>query len=306
MIPPASYRRFAVLSFAVLWIGSLLIWWRAIAATLALATTVDAYTHILLILPVSLLLIGMEWKRSRWKPDPSIGLGAAIVAASIVIAVAGLRWGRVDLFTGDIRLALEMLALLVFWIGAFLGCFGTRIFRESLFPLLFLVWMIPLPQLALDWVVNALQQGTTWFARVLFVTARVPVAQDGTSLTIPGITVQVAQECSSIRSSMMLIVTSTLMSYLLLRSFWGKTLVVLAAIPLSIAKNGLRVFVLGMLGAYVDPSIFNSPLHHQGGPVFFAIALAGIFLLIWLVGKLERRNAPPPAAGASWLSAAAR
>ena len=83
------------------------------------------------------------------------------------------------------------------------------------------------------------------------------------------------------------------MSYLLLRSFWGRTVVTLAAIPLSIAKNGLRVFTLAVLAAYVDPGILNSPLHHQGGVLFLAVALAAVFLLIWLVGWAERKAARP-------------
>ena len=106
-------------------------------------------------------------------------------------------------------------------------------------------------------------------------------------LRVPGITLQVAQECSSIRSSMILIVTSGVMSYLLLRSFWGRAAVMLAAVPLSIAKNALRVFTLAMLGAYVDPDFLTGRLHHHGGPLFLAVSLAGMLLLIWFVARAE-------------------
>ena len=70
MTPASSYR-----IFAVLWVVSLLIWWQAIAATLALALRQDAYTHILLILPVSIGLMVTEWNRRKWKPSPSIRHG---------------------------------------------------------------------------------------------------------------------------------------------------------------------------------------------------------------------------------------
>ena len=277
--------------FAALWIVSLAIWWQAIAATLALALRQDAYTHILLILPVSIGLIATEWSRRKWKPSLSLRAGSAVLILAVLIGVGGLRWGRVDIYTGDIRLAVEMLAVVTWWIGSFLLCFGGRVFRGCMFPLLFLLWLIPMPGIALDQVVSFLQQGTASFTRWLLMTAGVPVAQDNTTLVVPGLTLEVAQECSSIRSSMMLIVNSMVMAYLLLRSFWGRTLVILAAIPLSVAKNGVRVFTLAVLGAYVNPNVLNSPLHHQGGPLFFALALAWVCLVIWIVRWAERRSA---------------
>ena len=283
MTPPSPYR-----VFALLWIGSLLIWWPAIAATLALALRQDAYRHILIILPISIVLIVIEWNR---KPSPNIRAGSALLGLAILIGVAGLKWRRVDIFTGDLRLTLEMLAVVTWWIGSFAGCFGSRIFRACIFPLLFLLWLVPMPEFALDHVVFFLQQGSASFARLLLATVGVPVVQDGTTLAIPGLTLEVAQECSSIQSSMMLVVITMVLSYLLLRSFWGWTVVTLAAIPLAIAKNGLRVFTLALLGAYVSPGVLSSPLHHRGGPLFLALALAGVFMLIRGVGWLERRVA---------------
>lgn len=59
------------------------------------------------------------------------------------------------------------------------------------------------------------------------------------------------------------------------------------AIPLSVAKNGLRIFVLAMLATRVDRSFLTGRLHHQGGIIYFLIALAVIFLLIWLARRSE-------------------
>jgi exosortase len=285
---PASCRVFALLCAA-----SVLIWRNPLLATLTLALRDDAYTHILLVIPVSAMLMVMAWHKGAWKPKPSMHIGTALLCAAAVVGLCGLRWGKVDLLTGDVRLAIEMLAVVVWLIGSVVFSFGVHIFRRGLFPLLFLLWLVPMPQFMLNRVVEILQQGTTSAARLLFTITGIPVTQDGKTLTIPRLTVEVAEECSSIRSSMMLVVTSTVMSYLLLRSLWGRTLVMLAAIPLSIAKNGLRVFTLAVLGSYVDPEILNSPLHRQGGIVFFAIALAGMFGMIWLAARLERTPDKP-------------
>jgi exosortase len=123
----------------------------------------------------------------------------------------------------------------------------------------------------------------------------VPVSQDGVVLNIPGLTVEVSQECSSIRSSSMLLVTTMVLAQVLLRSPWRKALVIAVAIPLSIAKNGLRIFTISMLGTHVDPGYLTGRLHHQGGIVFFMIALATVFLLIWLLRRGEDSYVPAAA-----------
>jgi exosortase/archaeosortase family protein len=66
-----------------------------------------------------------------------------------------------------------------------------------------------------------------------------------------------------------------------------KILVVLAAIPLSIARNGFRIFALSMLGIHVDPRFLFGSLHHRGGVVFFVLALAVILFLLWVLRWTE-------------------
>ncbi|HME31970.1 MAG TPA: exosortase/archaeosortase family protein [Terriglobales bacterium] len=159
----------------------------------------------------------------------------------------------------------------------------------------FLLWLVPLPEFALNHVVGFLQQGSAYAASLLFAIAGVPVTQDGVRLSIPGLTLEVAKECSSIRSSQMVLVTTMVLAHLLLRSAWGRTLVILATVPLSIAKNGLRIFTLSMLGVYVDPSFLHDWLHHHGGIVFFLVFLVGLFVLLRLVVLAERKSTAKPA-----------
>jgi exosortase len=264
---------------------SFLLWWHPIAQTVRLATERDGYTHILLILPVSAALIFQDLISTNLRPRSNYTAGAALLLlAGFVVSIT--RWeGAVS--SGDIQLSLSMLALVIWWGGSFVLCFDSSLARRCLFPLCFLLWMVPLPQFALDKIVGLLQQGSAFIAELLFMLARVPVTKSGTILSIPNLTVQIAEECSSIRSSLMLVVTSMVLAHLLLRSLWGKSFVVLAAIPLSIAKNGLRVFTLSMLAAYVDPTFLRGRLHHNGGILVFPIALGGLIVLIWVVRRAE-------------------
>ncbi|MFZ0277100.1 MAG: exosortase/archaeosortase family protein [Candidatus Sulfotelmatobacter sp.] len=267
---------------------SLAIWWSPLTASLALALHDEQYTHILLILPISVALIFMDWK----PPEPHIGL-SVVLGTVLLIAAASLaffmKWKAVAL-SPDERLSASMLALVVWWIAAFILCFGLRASRRALFPLCFLFWMVPFPEFVLNPVVNLLQQGSAAAAHLLFAAAGVPVEQHGVFVHTPGLTVEVARECSSIRSSSMLIVTTMVLAQLLLRSPWRKALIILLAIPLSVAKNGLRIFTIAMLTTRVDPSFLTGRLHREGGVIFFLIALAATFLLLWILRRGEKAN----------------
>jgi exosortase len=275
------------LTFSILAVISLAVGWKALTSAFALALRDDQYTHILLILPVSVALIFVDWK----SPEPSTGMSLTIgsgllVVAALVIVLA--RFGSVPL-RSDEQLSVSMLALVVWWMGAFLFAFGTHAFHRALFPLCFLLWIVPIPQFLLDPLVRLLQEGSVASARLLFAALGIPVAQDGTQLTIPGLTVEVARECSSIRSSLMLVVTTMVLAQMLLRSAWRKTVVIAMAIPLSVAKNGLRIFVLAMLATRVDRSFLTGRLHHEGGIIYFLIALAAVCLLIWVARRSEEK-----------------
>lgn len=303
------YKSLPFLVFVALSAIAVAIWWTPLGSLFALALGDQQYTHILLILPVSLALVFLQWRTFDWQaPANPSRVGAAAGSALLVIALLvtfGMRWKGISSadaspdVSADVQLALNILALVVWWMGAFLLCFGIRAFRSALFPLCFLLWMVPLPQFVLDPVVNLLQRGSAASAHWLFAAARIPVEQRGLLLHIPDLTLEVAPECSSIRSSMILLVTTMVVAQLLLVSFWRKAVVIAVALPLSVAKNGLRIFALGVLTTKVDRSFLTGRLHRQGGIIFLLIALLGIFLVLWILRRGENRKPRIPAKAAS-------
>jgi exosortase len=286
-------KRSGYLRFVLLWAASLAVGWRPLLDTFALALHDDQYTHILLIIPVSVALIFLERGILGLRVEPGILPGSILLFVAALIA-ATARW-KAPGFPYDVQDSLGMLVLVTWWVAAFVLCFGARTSWHFLFPLCFLFWLVPMPGFVLNRVVSLLQQGSAATAHLLFTAAGVPVAQDGVVLSIPGLTIEVAKECSSIRSSLMLLVTSMVLAQLFLRSIWRKTTVMLAAIPLSIAKNGLRIFILSMLGTRVDPGFLHGNLHHHGGIVFFMSALLAQVLLLWLLSRGDKHLAGHPA-----------
>ena len=288
-------KRTQVLAFAFLCAVSIVFWWHSLVVTLELALANDAYTHILLILPLSAALIYLDSKYMdskapdskalRIRPQPSPSIGAALLALALVIG-GYARWGM-GATPGDVRLSLAMFALVMWWLASVLLCFGARTFHSFLFPLCFLFLMVPIPDFALSRIIEFLQQQSALAARIMFRAARVPVTQDGIMLSIPNLDIEVSLECSSIRSSLMLVVTTMVFAHLFLRSWWRKVLLVAAAIPLSVAKNGLRIFTIAELGTRVDPGFLDGKLHHNGGILFFGIAVVAVGALLWVLRRTE-------------------
>lgn len=252
-------------------------------STLGLALRKDEYTHILIILPVSAALTYLEWGSGHAQPEANFRGDSVLMLLAVLAGLVGSRWLGPANLSPDLKLSLSMLTLVIWWIGSFVFCFGTRIALRFLFPLCFLFWLVPVPEQVLSKIVAFWQQGSATCASVLFSVWGVPVTQDGIRLSIPGLSLEVAQECSSLRSSLILVVTSMVLAQLLLHSVWQKAAVVLIAVPLSIAKNGFRIFTIAMLGTRIDPGYLTGRLHRNGGIIFFSIALAIEFLLIWVL-----------------------
>src|SRR5579862_9674739 len=196
----ASRQQFTALLLLAL---SLLLGWRALVTTFTLGLKDYEFSYLLLILPISLSLIYLEWHTLRPLASPNVPAGATLLAVAVLIAVIGRL--QSNSLGSDVLLSIKMFALVLSWIGAFVLCFGARVSLSLIFPFCFLFALVPLPQFALHRIVFLLQQGSALAASLLFTAVGVPVSQNGFFITIPGLTVRVAEECSSIRSSSMLL-----------------------------------------------------------------------------------------------------
>lgn len=271
--------------FIVMMMASVGVGWRPLWNTLSLALHTEAYTHILLIVPLSCALIYMGRNALPAGPVPSIRAGSAVLGVALLVA-GFAKWTGTE--TGaDVRLSLSMIALVTWWVGSFVLCFGMRTFHALLFPLCFLYFLVPLPTFALDEVTYFLQKQSAFAARILFMAAGVPVTQDGIMLSIPELDIEVARACSSIRSSAMLIISTIVLAHLFLRSPWRRVLLIALAIPLAAAKNGLRIVVISLLATRVDPSFFDGDLHHRGGILFLGISLLAMTAMLWGLRRTE-------------------
>jgi exosortase len=216
--------------------------------------------------------------------------GIPLLAGGVGLYVAGLT-GLLPLSPNVLISWLAFSALFAF-IGAFVFLFGTVSFRKARFSLLFLAFMIPIPPVILEYFIYALQISSTEVTDLLFNFLNVPYYREGFFFHLPRVAIEVAKECSGIRSSLALVVTGVLAGHLFLNRGWKQVLLVLSIFPITVLKNGIRIVTLTLLANYIDIRFLTkSWLHHSGGFVFYIPGLVLLGVEIWALRKYPRR--PP-------------
>jgi len=139
-----------------------------------------------------------------------------------------------------------------------------------------------------QWIIRVLQLGSAEFVAFLFQFTGMPILRDACVFHLPGISIEVAPQCSGIRSSLALVITCVLAGHMFLRTTWKKAVLVLAVIPITMLKNGIRIVTLSVLAVYVDRGFLESSLHRDGGIVFFILALCLMAPILFVLRKGER------------------
>lgn len=281
----------AHLAFGGLILVSAIVFWKTLDAWFAYSVHYESASHIILIPLLSAYLLFKGRRRIFTSVRPSINVGISVILIGVafhwVATRSALSWSRDD------SLSLATLAIVLIWVGGFLFSYGLAAARAAAFPLNFLLLMVPLPDRVLNWTVHMLQQGSTEVAYLLFEAVGVPVLRHGFVLSVPGIAIEVANECSGIRSSIALFITCLLAAHLFLRTPWKILVFTLLAFPLAVVKNGIRIVTLTLLSMYVDPSFLYGNLHRDGGFVFFLLSLVLLFPVFIALERSERRRASP-------------
>jgi len=185
-------------------------------------------------------------------------------------------------------------SFLLFVVAGCLAFLGGAVLRAIAFPVVFLVFMIPMPSAMLDWIMMFFQETSAAMAHGFLAAAGMPVIRDDLTLRLPaGFSLLIAPECSGIHSTMVLLITAFLAGHLFLRSGWKRLLLVVIVVPLAILRNGFRIFVVAELCVNKGHEMINSPIHRQGGPLFFALSLIPFFAVLLLLRKSELGGSKP-------------
>jgi exosortase len=255
--------------------------WLPLRDLIQTALSSDTYSHILVIPFVSLALVCMDRKQLFGTLDNGTLPAAALGVAGA--ALGAFTWRTASASPASDWLFLAVLSFLLFVWAGFLLFYGSSAFKAGRFPLLFLLLMLPVPGPLLDRFITWLQVGSADVADWIFRLSGTPFLRQGLVFVLPTVSIEVARECSGIRSAQALLITCLLAGNFFLRSNSRCAVLLAAAVPMLVIKNGIRIATLTLLAVHVDPSFLTGSLHRDGGFVFFGIGLIILLpLLLWL------------------------
>ncbi len=246
----------------------------------------EYYSHIVLIPFVSIYLIFIKREEIFAKVNYSFVAGIPVLLLGIALFSGGYLLGA-SLDKNNYA-SLLALAVVIFMNGAFILLYGRQAYRSALFPLLFLIFTIPIPTMLMNTIIDYLQVGSTEFTNLLFLVSGVPFVRDGFSFHLTNISIEVAKQCSGIRSGLAIFIVAVLAGHLFLKSYWKIIFLVICAVLIAMFKNGIRILTLSLLGNYVDRQILESSLHREGGIPFFILALLLLAPVLFLLRKSEK------------------
>lgn len=258
----------------------------------------DLHSHILLIPFISGYLLYLQRDTLPKVFRSSSILGGIVACVGIVaLAVIYLPGSTLSVMSENDRLAVQTLACLLFIVAVLFFFLGRAWLRAALFPVAFLIFMIPMPDAMATGLERASVLASAEAAELFFSISGTPFLRDGVIFQLPNIVIQVAQECSGIRSSWVLFITSLVSVQMFLRTPWRRAVLVAFIIPLGILRNGFRIAVIGLLCVNYGPEMIHSMIHKKGGPLFFALSLVPLFGLLWWLRRGEGRKKQPSDAG---------
>jgi exosortase len=213
-----------------------------------------------------------------WQERQKLGLiplqpswsGVAFLVAGLGVFALG-QMGA-ELFLARSSLLLVLAGLIVLFLG-------WAYFRALLFPLAFLILMVPIPAVLFNQITFPLQLLDSHLAAIILPLFGVPVYREGNVINLPGIQLNVAEACSGIRSLMSLSTMSIIYGYLMDSRNVVRIFLFVASIPIAVAANSLRIIGTGLLVQYWNQDKAEGLFHASWGVLIFAIALIMLYLL---------------------------
>jgi exosortase len=231
--------------------------------------------------------------RARLPQRTTRGWLGALVCATAGLGLLVLYWGLLRSAAAEQELqglALTTAAFLLLLMAAAFFLYGATVMKVLAFPVAYCFFMVPFPNFVLDPVIDVMRGLSGWLAHLFLLLGRIPNTQEGMTLVLPNTSLSITPECSGFHATVALVLTALFGGHLILRSGWNRLWLALVAVPLGIVRNGFRVFVLSEMCVHQGVKALDSPMHSQGGKLFFAMSLVPLFLLLVIMRKAEDRR----------------
>lgn len=248
-------------------------------------STDDNYSHGFLVpFIVGYLVWTKREQLRRLSPAPS-WTGLLVLLGGVCVYILG---------TIGAEWFLRRSSMIVVLGGLILYLYGISYFKVLLFPLIYLIFMVPLPAIIYSAVAFRLQILVSIISAELIRWVGIAVYRNGNILEVANVgPLAVEEACSGMRSIMALLALSSLLAYILYRTKLRQWILVAFALPVAVVTNILRVTMTGILSYHFGREMAEGWLHESFGWIVFVIA----FALLWLVSKGLNLILPEPSEG---------
>ena len=213
-------------------------------------------------------------------PTPSI-LGVGVLFIGLLLLMAG-------------NLAAEMFVMrfsfLVVLSGIVIFLLGWPFFKKLLFPIGFLVFMIPIPSVLMQKITFPMQLFASNVATFSLQQIGIPVLREGNIIHLAHTTLEVAEACSGIRSLISLLALGTVFAYFTKKVLWERVIIVISCFPIAIFVNALRVSATGILANYYGIGAAQGFFHGFSGYILFLIAFIMLIAAGYLLSTIRSRR----------------
>ena len=242
----------------------------------------DNYSHGFFVPLFSAYVLWQRRRRLSAIPVVPSWQGLLVIVGALATLLVGVLGA--ELFLSRASLVLLLAGLIIYFLG-------WRWFRGVLFPWAFLFLMIPIPQIIFNQITLPLQFLASRLATSLLALLGVPVLREGNVIHLPIMDLEVVEACSGIRSLVSLTTLAIIYGYFLEPRISRRIILAVAAVPIAVAANGLRVMGTGLIGQYWSPDRAEGFFHSFEGWVVFLLSLGMLFLLHSALRWLDRGRA---------------
>lgn len=239
-----------------------------------------SYTHAYFILPVSLGLV--FWKRKELS-EAFAGTKKRFGLSSLIILVFGTLMYLFGWWQD--YMVISTFALIPFLYGFVGFIYGKKVQRLILFPILYLLLLVPPPFALLDRVTLPLRYISAFGVEKVFRLFNFPIEREGLGYVIRGQQMMIDEACSGFRSLVTMFSLGLVYVYVSKLTLIKKVILVLSIIPLAIMGNILRVIIVSLIGVYFGQEAASGFMHSFSGVIVFLFIVLGFVGIEALWGR---------------------
>ena len=247
-----------------------------------------------------------------WEVDPNYSHGYFIPLISLFMVwvskekfknaeVVPQKYGLIIIVLGLLQLALSWIgneyflqgtSMIVVLLGMSLYLGGHKITKILALPILYLVFMVPIPSIIWNKIAFPLALFASSLSTEAISTLGISILREGNILTLPNITLQVVDACSGLRSLITLLALSAILAFLADQNKTKKIILFLSAVPIALLSNVIRLIVTAVLARYWGSSVAHGFIHDFSGLAVFVLGLGMLVGVKFLLDHVSFQKQP--------------